>query len=83
MPDSTQGVAEVLTGGNSVAKLTFKKYVKDFVIDVITSLPVSGITITVANLGDKAALVAGLFGIGSAVGGALLRTFLRWAQSPD
>jgi hypothetical protein len=83
MPDITQPVAEVITGGNLVAKLTTKKLIKDFIVDVITSLPVSGVTITVANIQDKAALVAVLFGIGNAVGGAVLRLVLRWAQSPD
>lgn len=83
MPDITAGTAAVLTSSNPVAPITTKKLVKDFVLDFLTSLPASGITITVANIGDKAALVAALFGVVSALGGALLRLGLRWAQSPD
>lgn len=83
MPDATQPVAAAITGGNPVSQLTTKKLVKDFVVDVIMSLPVSGITITAASIQDKAALVAAVFALGNAVGGALLRLFLRWAQSPD
>lgn len=83
MPDVTQPVAQVLNDGNPVAKLTTKKLVKDFVLDVLMTLPTSGIVLTAVDIGDKAKLIAAGFALGSAIVGALLRAGIRWAQSPD
>lgn len=80
---TTDKPTAVLTDGKAISPLTLKKYVKDFVLDVLMTLPTSGVILTAADIGDKAKLIAAGFALGSAIVGGLVRTILRWAQSPD
>jgi hypothetical protein len=83
MTQTTTSPTAVLTDDRKIAPLTLKKYIKDFVLDVLMTLPTSGVILTAADLGDKAKLIAAGFALGSAIVGAAVRTVLRWAQSSD
>lgn len=75
-------IRSALTDGTGVSALTGSKLLKDFVADLLLSIPAALVAIQVTNL--EQALVAPL-AVGIAVADAIVRVVyrfaLRWSQS--
>jgi hypothetical protein len=76
------GLAGTLTDGTGISKITSSKFIKDFVVDLLMSVPPA---LVAANVGsvpqDRVALTTAAFALGGAVLGALYRAGLRWGTS--
>lgn len=75
-------VADSLSDGTGVSKLSAKKILKDAVLDFLLSVPPALVMVNIASIptNDQAWFTAGL-ALGNVAVKVVYRALLRWAQS--
>ena len=74
--------ADALTDGTGVSRITGSKFVKDFVLDLLLTIPPALIAINVGNLEQAVVMpTAVAFAVCDAAIRVVYRAALRWAQS--
>lgn len=73
---------QTLTDGTGVSAITGSKFAKDFVLDLLLSIPPALVAINVGNLAEAVVMpVAVGFAVADAGIRVVYRAALRWAQS--